>query len=182
MGSRPAVGSSRNSTSGSSASARARAARLTMPPDSSSGYLHAALAGRPASASFSRARCSASRRSSPACSISGSATFSCRFSEVNNAPRWNSTPKRRSTCERRSADSSSRFSPNTLTLPAFGRRRPTMLRRSTDLPVPDPPTTPRISPRRMSRSRPSCTVWLPKRLTSPRTWISASSLVTSPSP
>lgn len=45
---------------------------------------------------------------------------------------------------------------------------------STDLPVPDPPTTPRISPRRTVRSRPSCTAKSPKRLTSPSITIGAS--------
>jgi hypothetical protein len=49
IGSRPEVGSSRNSTSGSSASARAMAARLRMPPDSSLGILAPTSAGRPAS-------------------------------------------------------------------------------------------------------------------------------------
>src|SRR5690554_7036514 len=45
MGSSPAVGSSRNRISGSRASARARAARLTMPPDSSEGNLPPELSG-----------------------------------------------------------------------------------------------------------------------------------------
>ena len=43
-------------------------------------------------------------------------------------------------------------------LPASGRFSPMMVRSSTDLPVPEPPTTPSTSPRRTSRSRPSCTV------------------------
>ena len=47
IGSSPAVGSSRNNSSGSSASARARPARLRMPPDSSDGYLGPASAGSP---------------------------------------------------------------------------------------------------------------------------------------
>jgi hypothetical protein len=37
--------------------------------------------------------------------------------------------------------------PKTFTLPAAGRISPTMERRSTDLPVPEPPTTPSTSPR-----------------------------------
>ena len=49
-----------------------------------------------------------------------------------------------------------------------GRRRPMIERISTDLPAPDPPTTPRISPRRTSRSRPSCTTCSPKRFVRPR--------------
>ena len=55
IGSRPEVGSSRNSSRGSSASARASAARLTMPPESSAGYLRAASAGRPTRRIFSMA-------------------------------------------------------------------------------------------------------------------------------
>ncbi len=48
IGSSPAVGSSRNSSSGSSASARARPARLRMPPESSDGYLGPSVGGKPA--------------------------------------------------------------------------------------------------------------------------------------
>ena len=47
IGSSPAVGSSRNSSSGSSASARASPARFRMPPESSAGYLGPASAARP---------------------------------------------------------------------------------------------------------------------------------------
>ena len=43
--------------------------------------------------------------------------------------------------------------PKTLTVPPCGCRRPMMVLSSTDLPVPDPPTTPKISPRRTTRSR-----------------------------
>ncbi|MNN82445.1 hypothetical protein D3C81_1993820 [compost metagenome] len=88
MGSSPAVGSSRKRMSGSSARARPRAARLTMPPDSSVGYLSPALAGSPTSASLTRASASAAGRSRPACSISGKAMFSVTVSEENSAPRW----------------------------------------------------------------------------------------------
>eukprot|EP01132_Coremiostelium_polycephalum_P012685 gene12685-15504_t len=83
--------------------ARARAARLIMPPESDEGYLSAADSGSPANASFTAARCSASGRLRPACSISGNATFSVTVSEENSAPFWNSTPKRRSTSDRSSA-------------------------------------------------------------------------------
>src|SRR5437879_2447557 len=46
-----------------------------------------------------------------------------------------------------------------------------MVRKSTDFPVPDPPTTPSTSPRRTSRSRFRKTTLLPKRASSPRTRI-----------
>lgn len=51
-GSRPAVGSLRNSSSGSSASASASDARFNMPPLNSDGYLAPASGSRPAMASF----------------------------------------------------------------------------------------------------------------------------------
>ena len=53
--------------------------------------------------------------------------------------------------------------------PSSGSRRPMIERISTDLPLPEPPTTPMISPRRTSRSRFSCTTCDPNRLLSPRT-------------
>ncbi|MNP40684.1 hypothetical protein D3C76_1343380 [compost metagenome] len=168
--------------SGSRARARASAARLIMPPDNEAGYLSAAEIGNPARASFTPARCSASLRDSPACSISGKATFSVTVSEENSAPFWNSTPKRRSTSERCSSRRPVRSWPSTLICPSLGRRRPMMLRRSTDLPLPEPPTTARISPRYRSRSRFSCTTWRPKRLQMPRASITQSWPLTSPSP
>ncbi len=51
---------------------------------------------------------------------------------------------------------------------------------STDLPVPEPPTTPSTSPRRTSRSSPSWIVWAPNRVTSPRTRITAAWLLQTP--
>ncbi|MNZ21881.1 hypothetical protein D3C78_389630 [compost metagenome] len=173
--------------SGSSANARASAARLIMPPDSDAGYFSAADNGNPAKAIFTAARCSASLRVKPACSISGRATFSVTVSEENSAPFWNSTPNRRSTSERSCSDKVGRFLPKTFTTPSLGWRSPTMLRSSTDLPLPEPPTTARISPLYKSRSRFSCTLWLPKRLHNPRTSITASEgalgiRLTNPSP
>jgi len=58
--------------------------------------------------------------------------------------------------------------PLTRTLPAFGRCRPMSVFSRTDLPEPDPPTMPMISPGRISRLSLSCTCWLPNRLTMPR--------------
>ncbi|MNG34118.1 hypothetical protein D3C84_1205310 [compost metagenome] len=57
-----------------------------MPPDSEAGYLSAADSGSPDRASFTAARCSASSRLRPACSIRGKATFSVTVSEENSAP------------------------------------------------------------------------------------------------
>src|SRR4051812_10916601 len=57
--------------------------------------------------------------------------------------------------------------------PLSARCRPRMVRSSTDLPVPDPPTIPNTSPRRTSRSTPSWMTWAPNRVRSPWTWIAA---------
>ena len=48
--------------------------------------------------------------------------------------------------------------PSTVTLPRVGRVRPSMWRSSTVLPVPEPPTSARISPRRTVSCSWSCTV------------------------
>jgi ABC-type transporter Mla maintaining outer membrane lipid asymmetry ATPase subunit MlaF len=77
----------------------------------------------------------------------GALFSSLTVSEENSAPFWNSTPQRLSIAARLPSDRSCRFSPNNLTLPACGRRKPRIVRSSTDLPLPEPPTTPRISPR-----------------------------------
>ncbi|MNP57616.1 hypothetical protein D3C76_1524590 [compost metagenome] len=91
-----------------------------MPPDKEEGYLSAADSGNPANASFTAARCSASSRLRPACSIRGRATFSVTVSEENRAPFWNSTPKRRSISERSCSDSDGKFCPKTFTTPSLG--------------------------------------------------------------
>lgn len=172
IGSSPAVGSSRNSSGGSSANARASPARLRMPPDNCEGSLSSASAGKPASLIFSSASSKYQRSgNSPWCSFNGTCTFSPTVIDENSAPSWNSTPVLRVMCWRSANRPERASAPSTWMLPASGSRRPRMLRINTDLPVPEPPTTPRISPRRTSRSRSSCTVWRPNRLVSPRTEI-----------
>jgi hypothetical protein len=80
----------------------------------------------------------------------GNSTFSSAVSEENSAPCWNSTPQRRSTARRSASLTWSRSVPRTsMDPPRFGSS-PMIVRRSTDLPLPDPPTRPRISPRRTS--------------------------------
>ena len=99
----------------------------------------------------------------------GTSTFSATVSVENKAPFWNRMPQRRRMFL---ASSSSRpiiFSPSTSISPSAGVCRPMIERISTDLPVPEPPTTPRISPRQTSRSRSSWMTCSPKRLASPRT-------------
>jgi hypothetical protein len=146
IGSRPEVGSSRKRMSGSSASARARPARLVMPPDSSDGNFSAASCGRPTSSIFSRASSSISRGERSRYSRIGTCTFCRRFSEENSAPCWKRTPSRRSIASRSTGLASSRSMPKIRIEPACLRTRPRMVRSNTLLPVPDAPTTPRISP------------------------------------
>ena len=169
IGSRPAVGSSRNRISGSNAMARARPARLRIPPDSSEGCLSPASGARPTMSILMAAISSISAGASVVCSLSGRATFCITVSEENKAPSWNSTPQRRSIRVRSSSSSSAMFSPNTSMVPETGGLRPTMVRISTDLPVPEPPTTANTSPRWTSRSRWSWITCLPNWVRRPRT-------------
>ncbi len=97
-GSRPAEGSSRNSSAGSSASARAMAARLRMPPLRSDGSL-SKLSPRPTSASLKRASSARSRGLLCVNSCSGSITFSPTVIELHSAPPWNITPNWRRSCD-----------------------------------------------------------------------------------
>ena len=118
IGSRPEVGSSRNSTPGSSASARARAARLIMPPESSEGNFSAASAGRPTSRSFSIASSVRSAGEMSRCSRIGASTFCRTLRLENSAPCWNSTPQPRSTRARSVGVSASRSRPSASIIPA----------------------------------------------------------------
>ena len=150
---------------GSSASALASAARLTMPPESSEGNLMPLSADKPASASFIAAILSCCSRGRSVCSRIGSIMFCATESDENNAPCWNSTPM----SEAFSAGPTvSMRLPFKRTWPAFGRCSPVRVLSRTDLPDPDPPAMPMISPGRMSRLTLSCTTCLPKRLTMPR--------------
>src|SRR5260370_4911313 len=168
IGSSPAVGSSRNSSSGSRASARASEARLRMPPESSAGYFAPVSGGRPTSATFMAAissmRCCGSLR----CSLSGTWMFCVTVSELKGAPSWNSTPQRASSRRIASLSSLEMSWPNTSTVRWCGGIRPTTTRSNSDFPVPEPPTTPSTSPRCTSRSRLRWIAGLPSRVVSQR--------------
>ena len=84
----------------------------------------------------------------------GTSTFSATVRVEKSAPFWNRMPQRRRMFFASSSVRSIMFSPSTSISPASGVWRPMIERSSTDLPVPDPPTTPRISPRQTVRSRP----------------------------
>src|SRR6476469_261968 len=90
-GSSPESGSSTRMISGSSTSARARPARLRMPPEISPGSFFSAPA-RPVMSSFSRTILRMSASDFLVCSRSGKATLSYRFIDPNSAPSWNRTP------------------------------------------------------------------------------------------
>ena len=77
----------------------------------------------------------------------GASTFCCTVSAEKSAPCWNSTPQRRLTASRSASEALRTSTPKTRIEPAAGRFRPTIERSSTDLPVPEPPTMPRTSPR-----------------------------------
>lgn len=151
-GSRPAVGSSRNSSSGSSAIARAMPTRLTIPPDSAAGIFDACLHGSPTISSFSiTMSCSRSGGTRPS-SRSGCATLSNTVIDENSAPCWNSIPERVRIIRALASSIVAVSSPNTLIVPDVGRSRPRIWRTSVVLPEPEPPTIDTISPRRTSKS------------------------------
>ena len=169
IGSRPDVGSSRKRISGSRASARASATRLVMPPDSSEGSFSASLAFRPTMASLARATSSISSWSTVRCSRIGNCTFSRTVREENRAPCWKRMPHLRSVARRSSSEIAPQSLPATLIVPARRGTSPMIVRNNTVLPLPEPPTRPRTSPRRMSSDNRSSTVWSPNPTTRSRT-------------
>ena len=102
----------------------------------------------------------------------GNCTFCSTVSEENSAPCWNRTPQRRSIARRSARRSPCRDRrPAPRSCPAAWAARPMIVRSSTDLPLPEPPTRPRISPRRTSSDRWSSTTCSPKPTTRSRTRI-----------
>src|SRR5580692_9133807 len=176
IGSRPEVGSSRKTSSGSSANARASATRLIMPPDSSDGKRSATSGRNPTMPSLATVISSSNRCETLRYSRTGNWMFCRTVSEENSAPCWNRMPQRRSTPRRARASAASRSMPNTSMLPLVLGTSPMMVRVSTDLPAPDGPTKPRISPRLTSRSRPSSTLVEPNCTEISRTRMMASAI------
>src|SRR4051812_16323851 len=163
-GSRPESGSSKSTIRGSSTSARAKPARLRMPPDSSLGILSPA----PPSPTSLRRRFTMSAISSSPLSVcwrSGNATLSQRFIEPNRAPSWNSTPNFLRISNSSSSAMSGTDSPWTSTSPSSGYSSPTMCLMHTDLPVPDGPRIIEIWLSGRPRFSPFSTRLRPKALT-----------------
>src|SRR5215471_5314609 len=84
----------------------------------------------------------------------GNSTFSPTVSEENSAPCWKRIPHRRSISWRCTSPASSRLTPSTSMRPCSFGSSPTMVRVRTDLPAPEAPTKPRISPRYTSSVTP----------------------------
>src|SRR4051812_18423041 len=148
---------------GSRTSARAKPARLRMPPESSLGILSCA-APRPTS---SRRLWTISRISSSDLSVcwrSGKATLSTRFIEPNRAPSWNSTPNRLRMSNSSSSVMFGTDSPWTRTSPSSGYSRPTMCLMHTDFPVPEGPRIMEILPSGRPMFRPHRILLRPKAL------------------
>ena len=156
------VGSSAIRAFGFSTSASAIMMRCRMPPENSCGYCLNRVGGMPIPASVSRARLRISSSSMPGSCV-------CRTSRkwlsiVTSGSRrvigsWKMRPSSGPRIDRSSASSSpSRFWPRRTTSPlvaAPSGRRPMIARPSVDLPDPDSPTRPRVSPARISREMPS---------------------------
>ena len=143
IGSSPALGSSRNTISGSSAIARAIAARFFMPPEISLGSFSAASAS-PTSARSDIARSRRSARLSRVNSSSGSITFSRHVIAPKSAPDWYITPILWKSASRVFVDHSI---PATRRVPARIGLSPIMCFIIVDLPQPDPPRRMNTSPR-----------------------------------
>ena len=144
-GSRPAEGSSKNSSLGSMMMARATAARLSMPPESSAG-ISSPKPDRLTTSSFIRTMMSMVFSSSLVCSRSGSLRFSATVMELNMAPPWKATPilRRRSMSSLAPRRPMSR--PSNSRLPALGCSRPMRWRSKVLLPEPLAPMMTMISP------------------------------------
>src|SRR3989475_2561261 len=153
-------------SSGSTASARAIATRLRMPPDSSPGSWFSV----PASSTCSRTRrvmaaISAgawgprSRRRKP--------TFSATVSEARSAEDWKTMAMRKGFSSGGRARYSPSSIPPTVMRPASGRSRPTICRSSTDFPVPLWPTMASSSPGATRRSTPASTTCSPYAFRTP---------------
>ena len=182
IGSSPEVGSSRNTIAGSSASARANATRLVMPPDNSEGNLSPSSGFSPTISSLAVAISSINASDSTRFSRKGNWMFCRTVSDENSAPCWNRMPHRPAALWVVRSWLPPIAAPITSISPLCRGMRPMIVRIKTDLPPPEAPTRPRISPLRTSSDRWSITTCRPKPTTSSLTRIAncgfTSSMVT----
>src|SRR5512133_1462850 len=162
-GSRPVVGSSKSRILGLRAMARAKPTRRFMPPDSSAGF-SLSVPFMPTIVRHSSTRAWTSASVISRCRRRPKATFSNTVMESKRAAIWKHMPMLW-----RTSNSSFRFSwamilPSMATCPESGVSRPMILRRSTVLPVPEPPRTTRLSPSWTWRFTLDSTTFGPKAL------------------
>ena len=150
MGSRPAEGSSRKRILGSRAMARAIAARLTWPPESSAGK---ASARSRRSTWVSLRRAMARRRGSGkgVNSSRGRRMFSRTVRLPKRAPLWYIMPKVRRRRSRSGPSAVAMSWPRMRMVPPRVGSWPMMCLRSVDLPQPEPPRMKTTSPSEMVR-------------------------------
>ena len=154
--SRALIGSSAIRHDGLAARVRAIAIRCRCPPLNSCGKPSAAIAGSPIRSSSSVLRARAEDRLPPARSTPSamrSPTFRRGFSDSYGS--WNTICSPRSRPGRWRRPSTVTGWPSKAAVPAARGTRPAAARASVDLPHPDSPTKPTISPRATVRSTPS---------------------------
>ena len=158
------VGSSAMTSAGRSASARATATRCRWPPDSWCGNRSAHVGSSCTAVSSSRTRSARSAAESVPWTSSGSAMLQpmvCRGLS-DDAGSWNTMPTRLRSSRSRRPRAVRRSLPSTSTEPATTGTSPASARPIVDLPEPDSPTRPTVSPACRSRSMPD-TVGPPRR-------------------
>ncbi len=158
-GSRFESGSSSNSTRGSGASERASATRCCCPPESSVTRRRS----NPARSTRASASATCSARSPPATLRRPKATLPNTSRCGKSAYVWNTMPKRR-----RAGATRVISSPFTTIRPASGVSKPARIRSVVVFPLPDGPSSARISPLATSSERSDNARWPGKLLVSPR--------------
>src|SRR5271166_2249168 len=162
-GSNPESGSSKITMSGSITRARAKPARLRIPPDSWEGAASIASAS-PTSLSRSVTRSAILASEKSVCWRSGKATLSYTVIDPNRAPSWKSTPILRRSASRSGIVRLGTDCPCTTTSPESGNISPIRCLISTLLPVPEGPSTTVIVSSGKAMFNPLRTGTLPRRL------------------
>src|SRR5918999_465931 len=162
-GSRPTVGSSSRIRRGWCTSPRASSRRRRMPPES----LSTSSARRPVRRASSSPWSTAARTSFTRYSRAKTARLSCTDTSTSRLSSCGTTPIR----ARASLDCAGSSWSSTRISPSSAIAWPVSSRMVVDLPAPLGPSRPRQIPPGTSRSRPSTAVIDPKRLTTPRSWM-----------
>ena len=160
IGSNPVVGSSYRTALGLVTTARAKPARLIIPPESSAGNRSSTCVS-PTDSSVSVTVLRISSSLSFVCSRSGKATFSPIVNESKSAENWKANPiDRRSSISSRSRMSVISRS-STYTRPASGFLSPFRSRKMVDFPAPERPMMQVIAPSTTSSDRFCITIFDP---------------------